>query len=263
MKEMEVMAACLPGRELTMGLVESYYDVLSPFSLAVVHRARLRILADTQRKEFFPSAAEWKMACQVASQEEAREAGRADGGPAMRCLYRDESAPRGDDGERPQCPALIPWPPEVQGTAGHYCPKHRPVSREQTRAQLHEIDEVFAQWLADAPLDPFRREVVAERVSRMTAGDHPIRASLEALQRILARARTMPGDHPAQTAPEAEQARQAQLKAMAETERWPKAALIWAEHRIADLQGGQEPAAAEKAPGARDDGESAHTPTDR
>jgi hypothetical protein len=261
---MEVMAACLPGRELTPGLVESYYHVLSPFSLAVVHRARLRILADTQRKEFFPSAAEWKMACQVAAQEEAREEGRADGAPAMRCLYRDESAPRGDDGERPQCPALIPWPPEVQGTAGHYCPKHRLVSRENPPAKAHDIDEVFAQWLADAPLDSFRREVVAERVRRMTAGDHPISASLEALTRILARARAMPGPKPEQTEQETDKVRRAQLEALAKAEaeaaRWPKATEIWRAQGMADGHGEHE--AVEKEPGARDDGESSRPRTD-
>lgn len=108
-QEMQQLAECLPGREITPSLLERYFDALKGFSLDVVRRAFSAIIGDTTREQFFPKAAEIKLRCLGVMQDDAASKRAAHRAPfEMRCQHRDWDAPRGDDGERPQCPALLP-----------------------------------------------------------------------------------------------------------------------------------------------------------
>lgn len=88
-------------------LCGAYYRVLKPYSFEALSKAVLRILADENRRQLMPTAAEIKAIAQhlEVSDHEASY---------LRC-------------QQPACQSLLAWPPSGKVTeASYYCPRHQP-----------------------------------------------------------------------------------------------------------------------------------------
>jgi hypothetical protein len=182
-QEMQELANCFPGREITAGLIERYYEALKPFSLPLVQRACMRVLKDTGREQYFPKAAELILQCRGLAHEEAEAERGVSSTHELYCLHRYEDQPKGADGEYPRCQARVPMPPPpgVTGTDAYYCPRHRTDYRGGARATDAEIDEVFSELLAADPANEFLQAVVAGRARRRMAGESVAQASMQAV----------------------------------------------------------------------------------
>jgi hypothetical protein len=110
------------GVYVTAGVLGQYREQLAGLPAPAVLEAVKRWLRDPPSDR----AARPHELSAMAEQEDRHGPTASTAGVQLRCQYRDGDAPRGDDGEHPQCPELLSWPPMgVTGTHRYYCPDHR------------------------------------------------------------------------------------------------------------------------------------------
>jgi hypothetical protein len=170
---------CYRGEYVTSNRLSKYAEVLRGYAAEDIHAAAMRwCRAPSDRG---PSPGQLLELVKAVRSDSGRSATPAmieqsEATRWLRCQHHYRDRPK-DNGEYPQCNTMLDWPPVIDGnldeqTKKHrqhlaqYCDVHRPFYSENRYATSEEIDEVFAEALANHPNSKFLQEMIAERQAR-------------------------------------------------------------------------------------------------